>query len=87
VPTACALAEAHLVHAPGVLDARLSALFSQYQAAGIPDEGVDAALADVRNDWRRRPLAVSASAVVLKISQPNCRQFRRAINRTVKGPQ
>ena len=47
-PQLAALAEAHLVHAPGVLDARLSALFSQYQAAGIPDEGVDAALADVR---------------------------------------
>jgi hypothetical protein len=46
---AAALAEPCLVHAPGVLDARLSALFSQYQAAGIPDEGVDAALADVRD--------------------------------------
>ena len=42
------LGEAHLVHAPGVLDARLSALFSQYQAAGVADESIEAALADVR---------------------------------------
>ena len=47
-PQLAALAEAHLVHAPGVLDARLSALFSQYEASGQHDEGIDAALADVR---------------------------------------
>jgi len=46
---AAALAEPCLVHAPGVLDTRLSALFSQYEASGQHDENVDAALADVRD--------------------------------------
>jgi hypothetical protein len=43
------LGEAHLVHAPGVVEARLGALYAMYETSGEHDEGVDAALADVRD--------------------------------------
>jgi len=36
-----------LVHAAGVLEARLGDLFSQYQAAGEKDDAIESALADV----------------------------------------
>lgn len=45
-PQLAALAEAHLIHAPGVLDARLSRLCEQYENAREPDEAIDRALAD-----------------------------------------
>ena len=44
---AAALAEPCLVHAAGVLESRLADLFTEYQAAGVPDAAGDAALADV----------------------------------------
>lgn len=43
-----ALAKPCLIHAPGVLDARLAQLLARYQAAGAADESIEAALADVR---------------------------------------
>jgi hypothetical protein len=47
-PQLADLAEKHLVYAPGVVEARLADLLSQYQAAGVADESIEAALVDVR---------------------------------------
>jgi hypothetical protein len=46
-PQLAALAEAHLVHAPGIVAARTAALFAMYEASGERDETIDAALANV----------------------------------------
>ena len=48
-PQLAALAEARLIHTPDVLPARLGALYARYTASGEHDEGIDAALADVRD--------------------------------------
>jgi hypothetical protein len=45
-PDLAELAEKGFTWAPGVLDTRLSALFAQYEAAGVSDAAIDTALAD-----------------------------------------